>query len=196
MLESTPKRVAVLIENLFDAAHWRVLQEALAVANAEPVYLSNLWGYDSLLFTGDDVHCAVEVRREVSTASPDEFQGLVLLGGYAMDRLRYQLAPVCGSPNQAPAVEFLRAAVAAMEAKQLTIGAIGHGLQLFCAAPETLRGRQVTCGHNLIQEVTNAGATVMFQGNRTADIHQEGGLLTARDTSVAPALFASFVAQL
>jgi len=60
----------------------------------------------------------------------------ILIGGYAMDRLRYEENPRAGRPNQAPAVVFLRRAVEAMDAGQLRIGAICHGLWLFCAAPK------------------------------------------------------------
>lgn len=196
MSATSPKRVAVLIENEFDALQVRRLKEIFAIADLEITFLSYLWGYDSLLFTGDDPTCQIDVHQDVIHAFMSDYQGLILIGGYAMDRLRYQVNPVCGGPNKAPAVEFLRRAVTAMERGRLKIGTIGHGLQLFCADPELLRGRQVTCSHNIICDVTNAGGVVMFKGDRAADLHSQGGLITARDNAMVDDFFAWFAADL
>ena len=97
-----------------------------------------------------------------------------------MDRLRYEANPQPGQPNQAPAVKFLRKAVKAMDANRLKIGTICHSLWLFCAAPELLEDRKVTCAHNLIYDVQNAGGIVMFDGNRTKITHIDDGLITGK----------------
>ena len=183
------------MENLFDACQVRQLQDYLAAAGIEWTFVSYLWGHESMKFTGDDPNYQVEVFKDVTQISPAEFEGLILPGGYAMDRLRYQASPICGAPNQAPAVQFLRSAVALMNEGQLKIGVIGHGLMLFTASPDTLQGRQVTCAHNIIGEVANAGGFVMFNGDQTADLHLDRGLLTARDSSVAQQFFRTFVEE-
>jgi putative intracellular protease/amidase len=190
------KPLAVLLENEFDAAQIRKLQEIFAIAEIEITFLSYLWGHSVLEFTGDDPNFKIAVSTDVTQVRPTDFSGLLLPGGYAMDRLRYQESPICGQPNHAPAVGFLRQAVAALNEGKLKIGAIGHGLQLFTAAPDILFGRQVTCVHNIINEVSSAGGVVLFVGTQTADLHLDRGLLTARDTSVAPVFFATLASEL
>ena len=96
-----------------------------------------------------------------------------------MDRLRYQ-ASIQGSSNTAPAVELLRAAVDRMDAGSLAIGTICHSLWLFCADPSLLKGRKVTCAHNIICDVENAGGEVVVVNGETVDTHTDGLLITGR----------------
>lgn len=59
---------------------------------------------------------------------PHDYVGIILIGAYAMDRLRYQETVLLGQPNQAPAVRFLREA---LMVSGLKIGTICHSLWLF-----------------------------------------------------------------
>ena len=61
-----------------------------------------------------------------------------------MDRLRYQATVRPGEPNRAPAVEFLRKAMAA----EVPVGTICHSLWLLCADRALLDGRRVTCAQH------------------------------------------------
>jgi protease I len=38
---------------------------------------------------------------------------------------------------------------------------------LFCADPDLIKNRQVTCAHNIICDVENAGAEVIYTGDST-----------------------------
>jgi putative intracellular protease/amidase len=113
-----------------------------------------------------------------------------------MDRLRYQAQPQPGQPNRAPAVEFLRRAVQTMDNDKLRIGAICHSLWLFCADPDLLRGRQVTCAHNIICDVQNAGGIVMFEGNEAKDVHIDGHLISGRHPGVVEEFMDVFVREI
>ena len=86
--------------------------------------------------------------------------------------------PRQGEPNKAPAVAFLRKAVAAMDEGTIQIGTICHSLWLFCAAPETLIGRRVTCAHNIMGDVETAGGTLVYDGEQLADTVVDGNLIT------------------
>src|SRR5262249_52501892 len=141
-------KIGVLVEAHFDETEYRRFGEFFAAHGYAVEYLSHLWGQPQLTFKGNDMTDEVTVRLEVNDVAPTDYAGLILIGGYAMDRLRYEEHPQQGRPNQAPAVVFLRKAVAAMDSGRLHIGTICHSLWLFCAAPELLKGRQVTCAHN------------------------------------------------
>jgi putative intracellular protease/amidase len=101
-----------------------------------------------------------------------------------MDRLRYQAEVTDAAPNQAPALVFLRQAVKRMEEKKLVIGTICHSLWLFCADPALIKGRKLTCAHNIICDVVNAGGQVQYEGKETRDIVVDRGLVTARHPGV------------
>lgn len=79
-----------------------------------------------------------------------------------MDRLRYEANPKRGQPNQSPAVQFLRKINAV---PQLVIGVICHSLWLYCAAPDILKGRKVTCAHIVMYDVMHARGDVQYKSN-------------------------------
>jgi putative intracellular protease/amidase len=110
-----------------------------------------------------------------------------------MDRLRYQTTVQKGQKNQAPAVAFLRQA---MQTEGLKVGTLCHGLWLFCADRDLIQNRKVTCAHNLICDVENAGAEVVYQGDGTADLVIDGNLITAKHPAVLDKFMEAFVDEI
>ena len=195
-MPTTKGRIGVLIESHFDETEYRRFREVFPANGYALEYLSHLWGQRQLTFKGNDNQDEVAVSVEVNGASPADYAGLILIGGYAMDRLRYEENPQEGRPNQAPAVVFLRKAVAEMERGGLRIGAICHGLWLFCASPELLKGRRVTCAHNIISDVTNAGGIPVYEGSKLKDVWVEGNLITGRHPGVVEEFMRTFLEQI
>ena len=189
-------RVGVLIETHFDEAECRRIDEVLPADGYEVEYLSYLWNQPRLTFKGNDFTRDVTVTTDVSQVDPTDYQGIVLIGGYAMDRLRYEEHPRPGQPNRAPAVEFLRKAVQAMDRGQVIIGTICHSLWLFCADPTLMKGRKVTCAHNIIGDVLNAGGEVIFDDDQAADTWVDGGLVTGRHPGVVDQFLRVFLAAM
>ena len=188
----TKGKIAVLVEAHFDETEYLRFGDYFPAHGYAVEYVSHLWGQPSLTFDGNDMKEKVTVSVEVNNVSPTDYAGVILIGGYAMDRLRYEDQPQEGRPNQAPAVTFLRKAVAEMDAGRLPVGTICHSLWLFCAAPELLAGRKVTCAHNLISDVKNAGGDLVYDGNKLADTHVDGGLVTGRHPGVVEEFMAAF----
>ena len=172
------QKILVLIEEHYDETEFNVFNEFFPKYKIEVDYASYLWGNPSLTFEGNDKTSKVEVSLCVSMINLDEYQGLILIGGYAMDRLRYQ--ETLTSPNQAPAVTLLRQAVQRMDGGRLAIGTICHSLWLFCADPSLIKGRKVTCAHNIICDVINAGGDVVTESGSSVELHQEGLLITGK----------------
>jgi putative intracellular protease/amidase len=189
-------RIGVLIEAHFDETEFNRFNEVFPANGYELVYLSHLWDQPGLTFTGNDNTAHVTVSQELVGQDPRDYRAIILIGGYAMDRLRYQEHPREGVPNAAPAVEFLRKAVAAMDEGTIRIGTICHSLWLFCAAPETLIGRRVTCAHNIMGDVASAGGTLVYDGEQLADTVVDGNLITARHPGVTDAFLDVFLAEL
>jgi putative intracellular protease/amidase len=191
-------KIGVLIEEHFDQTEYRAFNRYFPEQGFEVEYLSHLWGQPALTFGSNPDDGTVEehvtVSAEVATADPADYAGIILIGAYAMDRLRYQeeiAGP--GARNQAPAVEFLRRAVAT---PNLRIGTICHSLWLFCADPDLLRGRRVTCAHNIVCDVENAGGIVEFAGRSAADLVIDGNLISARHPDVTDRFMATFLAEI
>ena len=190
-------KIGVLIEQHFDETEFRRFNELLPQRGYQVEYLSDLWGQGALTFTGNDGGQQCTVTRDVRDAQTHQYRALVLIGGYAMDRLRYQERPQPLVANPAPAIDLLRKAVVAMDSGELRIGAISHGLWLFCADPDLLRGRTVTCAHSILGDVINAGAEYAFApGGGGIDTCVDGGLVTGRDTGVVDAFIDTLVREI
>ena len=175
----TGAKILVLMEEHYDETEFNVFNQFFPANGVSVDYASFLWGNESLEFEGNDKTSKVKVEICVSQVNLEDYKGLILIGGYAMDRLRYQ--PILsGSRNTAPAVELLRKAVQRMDAGQIAIGTICHSLWLFCADPELIKGRHVTCAHNIVCDVENAGGELVIANGETVDVHADGLLITGR----------------
>lgn len=186
-------KIGVLIEAHFDEHEYRRFNMFFSEHGYTIEYISHLWGQPELSFKGNDLTEEVTVNIEVNAVNPADYQGIILIGGYAMDRLRYQEHVQPGRPNRAPAVEFLRRAV---QTEGLKIGTICHSLWLFCAAPELLKGRTVTCAHNIIADVENAGGVIVFDKDQTADTHVDGDLISGRHPGVTEEFMVLFLEEI
>jgi protease I len=189
-------KIGVLTEAHFDETEYKRFNEVFPENGYEVEYLSHLWGQPSLTFKGNDNTMEVTVSTELDSVEPEDYEAIILIGGYAMDRLRYQETLKQGEPNQAPAVRFLRKAVEAMDRGDIKIGTICHSMWLFCASPELLKGREVTCAHNIMCDVENAGGTLVMNGDIGADTHVDGGLISGRHPGVVDQFLDIFLAEL
>ena len=189
-------KIAVLIEDHFDQTEYRMFNEYFPTQGYQVEYVSHLWGQPELHFGANPDSGVVEehvtVRTEINNVQPSDYKGILLIGAYAMDRMRYQANPKKGQPNQAPAVAFIRKALA----EDAKIGTICHSLWLLCADPSFLKGRKVTCAHNIICDVENAGAEVMFEGDGTADLIVDANLITGKHPAVTQQFMETFIREM
>ncbi len=111
-----------------------------------------------------------------------------------MERLRYQDKVSKGKPNNAPGVVFISQA---MKEPTVKVCAICHGLWLL-SVTDLLKGRQVTCAHNLISDVENAGADLIYdkEKEQTADIVIDGNLITGRHPGMVDLFVETIVQEL
>ena len=172
------KKVLVLVEEHYDETEYNVFNDFFPKEGIKVEYGSYLWGNESLTFEGNDKTSKVSVSKCVSKVDLADYAGLILIGGYAMDRLRYETK--LEATNQAPAVELLRKAVVRMDNNQLAIGTICHSLWLFCADTNLLKEREVTCAHNIACDVSTAGGKIMIEDGDTVELHQQGLLITGK----------------
>jgi putative intracellular protease/amidase len=81
-------------------------------------------------------------------------------------------------------------------AQKAKIGTICHSLWLLCADPALLKGRKVTCAHNIICDVENAGAEVIFSGDQSTDLVVDGNLITAKHPAVTQEFMETFLKEI
>lgn len=189
-------KIGVLVEEHFDETEYHRFNEFFPANGYDVEYLSYLWNQPSLTFKGNDHTAEITVTVDVTQVNLDDYQGIILIGGYAMDRLRYQVTTKPGQINRSPSVEFLRKAVEEMDRDRLKIGTICHSLWLFCADTTLLKNRKVTCAHNIICDVENAGGVVIYDGEETAETYVDRNLISGRHPGVVEAFMQVFLQQL
>jgi putative intracellular protease/amidase len=193
----TKGKIGVLIEDHFDPYEFRDFNRFFPSKGYEVVYLSHLWGQPALHFGSNPEDNVVKERVTVTTEVQDldlsGYRGILAIGAYAMDRLRYQEKVAKGQKNMAPAVVFLRRVMAT---PGLKVGTICHGLWLWCADSDLIRGRRVTCAHNILCDVENAGGIVVYEGDGTAEVVVDGNFITAKHPGVNEKFMEVFVAEI
>ena len=197
MTTNSKGKIGVLIEEHFDPTEFIRFNEYFPTQGYEVEYISHLWGNKELRFgsnpENDKVEYHVTVSTEVNDIKPEDYKGIICIGAYATDRLRYQPTVKKGQKNQAPAVEFLRQVNAS---KNVIIGTICHSLWLFCADKELMKARKVTCAHNIICDVENAGGMIIYEGDETAATHIDGGLISGKHPGVVEEFMQVFLQEL
>jgi len=192
----TKGKIGVLIESHFDETEYRKFNEFFPANDYEVEYISYLWDQPSLTFQGNDLTAEAKVTTCVTKVQPNDYKGIILIGGYAMDRLRYEEHVSPAQPNKSPAVEFLRKAVIVMDTGRLKIGTICHSMWLFCADPKLIKGRKMTCAHNIMCDVINAGGEVVYGDNQLKDVFVDGGLISGRHPGVVDEFLETFFNEL
>jgi protease I len=192
-------KIGVIIEDHFDQTEFKMFNDYFPKQGYEVEYISHLWGQPELHFganpdDGDYVNVEkVTVTKEINDVNPDDYKGFICIGAYAMDRLRYQTNVKKGQKNQAPAVAFLRKVI---DNQNLRLGTICHSMWLFCADSDLIKGRKVTCAHNIICDVENAGAEVIYDGDATANLVIDGNLVSAKHPGVTQEFMEAYIKEI
>jgi protease I len=105
--------------------------------------------------------------KAAKDVSPDDFDALVIPGGFAPDFLRRSEAVIA----------FVRR----FAEKNKPIAAICHGPWVLCSTT-ALRGKKATCFMAIKDDVTNAGANYV-----DAEVIRDGNIITSRKPDDLPA---------
>lgn len=190
-------RIGVLIEDHFDQTEFERFNAFFPERGYQLVYMTRLWGNPSLFFRGNpddgEIRSSVTVTTDLSDIDLADYRAFILIGAYAMDRLRYEESPRKGSPSTAPAVALMRRV---LRTPGLKVGTICHALWLLCADRGLLQGRRVTCAHNIICDVENAGGNVVFEGDATAELVVDGDLISGKHPGMVDHFMQVFVAEI
>ncbi|MFW6150212.1 MAG: type 1 glutamine amidotransferase domain-containing protein [Chloroflexota bacterium] len=151
------KKVAVLAEEDFEDSELTEPLEAMKQAGAQVTIVGS---GSKKSYHGKKEKTAVDVDVTADSVQGDEFDAVIVPGGYAPDKMR--LHP--------PMVEFVRKAH--QEGK--LIAAICHGPQLLISA-DIVRGRRMTSWPSVAVDLKNAGVNWVDE-----PVVQDGNLITSR----------------
>ncbi|MGH9387956.1 MAG: type 1 glutamine amidotransferase domain-containing protein [Vicinamibacterales bacterium] len=150
------KRVAILLDDLYEDAELTVPREVLTRAGAQVILIGAFAGRT---YTGKKGDCATSDRAAAGSQAA-EFDALVIPGGYAPDKMRLIH----------PMLDLVRDVMRAGK----PVAAICHGPQVLINA-NVLRGRTLTCWPSIAVDVKNAGGRYVDK-----PVVEDGNLITAR----------------
>jgi protease I len=168
-MDLTGKRAAVLVEQIYQEMEvwypvYRLREASCKVTLIGPeagqIYPSKL-GYP------------VKSDKAARDVSADDFDLLVIPGGYAPDHMR-RCEPMIRLTSQ-------------MAEQGKIVAAICHGPWLLCST-QALKGRKATCFFAIKDDVINAGGKYV-----DADVVRDGNLITSRKPDDLPAFMQTII---
>ena len=159
-------KIAAIISDDFEDREYTVPEESFVGAGHEVVTVGLRAGVP---VKGKREGTAVWVDRPVREVSSDDFDALLIPGGYSPDKLR----------TDEDAVSFVRDFTESGK----PVFVICHGPQLMISAG-VLRGRRITGYKSLIKDIENAGAEFI-----DAEVVEDGNIISSRK----PADLSAFV---
>jgi len=168
-MNATEKRFAVLVEDQYeDQELWCPVQR-LRETGATVVIVGPKAGETYQSKHGYPAVC----DKAATEVSASDFDGVIIPGGYAPDRMRRHPAMVSLVSQAAKAGK--------------TVAAICHGGWMLCSAG-ILGGKQVTSFFAIKDDMTNAGADWIDR-----EVVQDGNIITSRTPDDLPAFMRSII---
>jgi len=156
-------RIAVILTDLFEDSEYSEPAKAFRDAGHSLVHIG--------LKAGETVHgkknnTPVTVEKSVGQAAVEDFDALLIPGGYSPDQLRVDENAVRF------AGDFVRSGK--------PVFAICHAPQLLITA-DVIRGRRITGYTSIVQDIKNAGAAYLDQA-----VVEDDGLVSSRHPGDLP----------
>lgn len=165
-------RVAILIEDLYEDTELTSPRDALLSAGAQVTIVGPIAGRSYAGKHGD----AVVADVAAGGTRAEDFDAVIIPGGYAPDKMRMRHAMV----------DLVRETFAAGK----PIAAICHGPQLLINA-NVLKGRTLTCWPSIAVDVKNAGGRYVDK-----PVVEDGHLITARKPDDLPRFNDAIIKQI
>ena len=166
-------KIAVIITNMFEDSEYSEPAKAFKEAGHELVHIGLKAGET---VKGKKQGTPVEIDKGVKDVSVEEFDALLIPGGYSPDKLRVDEY----------AVRFTKEF---MESDK-PVFAICHAPQLLITA-EVIRGRRITGWKSIIQDIKNAGAEFVDR-----EVVEDGNLISSRSPADLPAFIEASLSRL
>ncbi len=166
-------KIAVIITDMFEDVEYTKPAQAFKKAGHELVHVG-LKARQTV--KGKAKQTPVKIDKAVKDVSVEDFDVLLIPGGYSPDKLRVD----------ENAVEFVKRFVESGK----PVFSICHAPQLLITA-QVLQGRKITSWKSVIQDVKNAGATFIDQ-----EVVEDGNLISSRSPDDIPAFIQACLKKL
>jgi deglycase len=157
------RRIALLVENDFEDIELTGPRDALRAAGATVVIVGPTANTE---FKGKKLGTVVTSDLAAGSAKPNDFDAVVIPGGYAPDKMRMRHAMV----------DFTRE----MFETGKPVAAICHAPSLLISA-NAVRGKTLTCWPSIAVDVKNAGGMYVDK-----PVVEDGNLITSRKPDDIP----------
>ncbi len=165
--------IAVIITDLFEDSEYTQPVDAFVKEGHQVTHVGLKMGE---IVKGKKEGTLVTIDKPVSGASVDDFDALLIPGGYSPDKIRVDTDAV------AFARDFVRSGK--------PVFSICHAPQLLITA-QVLEGRRITGYQSIIQDIKNAGAEFV-----DAEVVVDGNLVTSRNPDDLPAFIKAAIEKL
>ncbi|MGA6924154.1 MAG: type 1 glutamine amidotransferase domain-containing protein [Desulfosarcina sp.] len=165
--------VAVIITDMFEDVEYTGPAEGFREAGHDLIHVGLEKGST---VKGKKEGTPVKIDRGLDDASVNEFDALLIPGGYSPDKLRVS----------AQAVDFVRDFMNSGK----PVFSICHGPQLLISA-DVLKGKKVTGWKSIVQDIKNAGGEFIDQ-----EVVEDGNLISSRNPDDIPAFTRAALARL
>lgn len=166
-------KIAFIMDDMFEDAEFRIPYERVTDAGHEPVIVGLEAGKQVEGKKGKE---KVTIERAIGDVSADEFDALVIPGGYSPDKIRTSDGMV-----------FLTRQI--FEAGK-PLAAVCHAPWMLAEA-DILRGKTVTSWPSIKTDLLNAGAKWVDE-----EVHEDGNLITSRKPGDLEAFSKALLAQI
>jgi protease I len=167
------KNIAIIIDDLFEDSEYTEPYCSFTTAGHKLTHIGLKKGK---CVKGKNKGTEVPIDVAIKDVSVDNFDALLIPGGYSPDKLR--------SHNEA--VEFVKNFVNSGK----PIFSICHGPQLLITA-DVLKGRKVTGWKSIVQDIKNAGAEFVDE-----EVVEDGNLVSSRSPRDLPAFIQASLKKL
>lgn len=157
-------KIAVVITDMFEDSEYTQPAEAFKEDGHDLVHVGLKSG---ATVKGKKHGTPVKIDKTASEVKVDEFDALLIPGGYSPDKLRVDDR----------VVQFVKEFVESGK----PVCAICHAPQLLINA-QVLKGRKITGWKSLVQDIKNAGAEFVDQ-----EVVEDGNLISSRSPADLPA---------
>jgi len=165
--------IAVIITDMFEDSEYSEPATAFKKAGHKLVHVGLKAGKT---VKGKNQGTPVEIDKAVKDVLAEEFDALLIPGGYSPDKLRVD----------EDAVRFTKVFVESGK----PVFAICHAPQLLITA-DTIRGRKITGWKSIVQDIKNAGAEFIDR-----EVVEDGNLVSSRSPGDLPAFIEACLKKL
>jgi protease I len=167
------KKIAVIITDFFEDSEYTEPAEAFKEAGHELIHVGLEEGKT---VKGKKKKTPVQIDKAVKNVSVEDFDALLIPGGYSPDKIRVD----------EDAVNFTKEFVQ----NNKPVFLICHAAQLLITA-DVLKGRKVTGYTSIVQDIKNAGAEYFDQ-----EVVVDGNLVSSRNPGDLPAFIEASLKKL